>query len=505
MLYKNIALYQAIAVASGLHFASAACPEINGTFTLNGVCNVQTVQAICPDVTKEAARVGCQEASVKFEDIAGNHYQYDKEYMDGGTVLNDILANLPVDAGRISAASDNVASNSVIAWPEYEARAFYESELTEDKEGYAILEGDGAHMTNFDLDYGCDLRTVMCCFVENEKGVFDDNTDVCHQDLSYAKRSNHVSNGFATMDGGDPTHCVGFSWADGEESDALKGNALYHISLKNRIDNGYAKNVPGAPMCACIEQMPTVEKAACVDVTGTSTFTFIYEGPDYITGTNEASVSYSDCGGDDLKIHFERKASETEVVEMDKHFVGAGGCVESNKNFLNNEYFIPSATAHYLVDTNRWVQWAGYGMNWYPYDKDSNEEKGALVRSLLDNSPEPIIYRHCKSCKESHQFIYYKRRTAWPSSETLNIAELFMNNWRSENNLRGVDFDLYSSYEDALNEVNAWQTCNYDHGNVGFPRDCAPVFPIGCQWSSYKRHMCHDAQTHAFYIEKSQA
>ena len=96
-------------------------------------------------------------------------------------------------------------------------------------------------------------------------------------------------------------------------------------------------------------------------------------------------------------------------------------------------------------------------------------------------------------------------QSEWPSSETLIIAELFMNNWRSENNLRGVDFDLYSSYEDALNEVNAWQTCNYDHGNVGFPRDCAPVFPIGCQWSSYKRGMCHDAQTHAFYIEKPQA
>ena len=73
----------------------------------------------------------------------------------------------------------------MIAFPEYEARAFYESDLTKDKEGYTILEGNGARMTNFDLDYGCNLCTVMCCFVENTKGVFDDNTNVCHQDLSW--------------------------------------------------------------------------------------------------------------------------------------------------------------------------------------------------------------------------------------------------------------------------------------------------------------------------------
>ena len=58
----------------------------------------------------------------------------------------------------------------MIACPEYEARAFYESDLTKDKEGYTILEGDGAHMTNFDLYYGCNLRSVMHCFVKNAKG-----------------------------------------------------------------------------------------------------------------------------------------------------------------------------------------------------------------------------------------------------------------------------------------------------------------------------------------------
>jgi len=500
MLYKNIDLFLAVAVASGLHFASAVCPEINGTFTLSGVCNVQTIQAICPNITKEAARVGCQEASVKFEDIAGNYYQYDKEYMDGGTVLNDVKVSLPVDAGSISAASDNVASNSVIAWPEYEARAFYESELTADKEGYAIVEGDGAHMTNFDLDYSCDLRTVMCCFVESDNAVFDDNTDICHQDLSFAKRSNHISNGFATFDSGYPTHCVGFSWADGEESDALKGNALYHISLKNRVDHGYAKNVPGAPMCACIEQMPTVEKAACVDVTGTSTFTFLYEGPDYITGTNEASVTYSDCGGDDLKTHFEGKASETEVVEMDKYFVGAGGCVESNKNFLNNEYFVDSTTDHYVLDTNKWAQWAGYGLTWYPYDKYSYVKKEALVRSLLAESPNQIVYRHCKSCAETHQHIYYKRHTEWPSYSF--IAQLFLDRWYTTYNQRGVDFDLYSTYQDAIDEVNPWQHCQFSY-SYGFPYQCGPVWPSGCQWNSYKRTMCTEAYTHGFYIEKS--
>lgn len=499
MMYKETTLYRAIFLAGAFRYTSAACPQVGGTFTVTGVCDVLSVKAVCPDVSDDAARRGCQDASVKFEDVAGNHYQYDKEYMDGGTILNDIQQTLPVDAGRVTATDENVADDNVIAWPEYEAREFYE------EENYGEVQGYGAHMTNFDLDESCDLRTVMCCFVDNANGVFDDNTDVCYQDLEMAKRSNHVSHGYSNMGGDDPTHCVGFSWEDGGESDALKGNSLFHISYKNRIENGYAKNVPGAPMCACIEKMPTVEKAACVEVSGSSTFTFTYESADKISGTNTAEVAYSDCG--DLQTHFAKKASTEEINEMNKYLVGDGGCGEAAESFLNDKNFIPSTRSYYSVDTNEWAQWVGHGMLWYPYDvTDANYEASlakidALLRSLLADSPEQIVYRHCPSCLDTHKHIYYKRLTDWP---TYNIAKMFMDSWRNVENMMGEDFYLYSSYEDALNGTNEWKYCTYNAG-YGFPHDCGPERWTGCQWNRYRHGNCHEPSpnTHGYYVKKA--
>jgi len=496
-MFNKVPLVQAIVAASGISLASAACPAQGGTFTVEGVCNVQSVQSVCPDVTDDAARRGCQDASVKFEEIAGNHYQYDKEYMDGGTVLNDVLASeLPVDAGRITAAVENVASDNVIAWPEYEAREFYEVE------NYGELQGYGAHMTNFDLDNSCDLRMVVCCYVDNANGVFDDNTDMCYHDQHKARRSNHVANGYTTYVAGDPTHCIGFTWEDGEESDALKGNALFHISYKYRMESGYAKNVPGAPMCACIEQMPTMEKAACASVSGSSTFTFTYNSAESITGTNTASVTYGDCGGDDLKSHY--AGSGVEKAELDKYLVGTGGCSEATANFLNDMYLVPTDKQLHVVDTSQWAAFAGYGLNMYlPFDKKNYATaivaKEAEVRGLLADASEQIIYRHCKYCKESHKHIYYKRITAWPAD--LNIANLFMGDWLQPGNERGVDFNLYSTYEDAMNEVNAWTYCNYG-ATYGFPLDCGPTGFVGCQWTSYKRGVCHEARAMMLFVHK---
>jgi hypothetical protein len=91
-----------------------------------------------------------------------------------------------------------------------------------------------------------------------------------------------------------------------------------------------------------------------------------------------------------------------------------------------------------------------------------------------------------------------------PGPEDLNFIDLFLNNWFSKNNTLHVDFELYSTYEDALKQENEWAYCNYDHGRVGFPRDCGPTGYVPCQWNSYVRGICnyeHNTRTHGFYIE----
>ena len=61
----------------------------------------------------------------------------------------------------------------------------------------------------------------------------------------------------------------------------------------------------------------------------------------------------------------------------------------------------------------------------------------------------------------------------------------FLYSWTSSNNVLGSDFNLYSSFTEAIFEVNEWQFCNYDDNRVGFPRDCAPISHEGGQWNAW--------------------
>jgi len=97
-----------------------------------------------------------------------------------------------------------------------------------------------------------------------------------------------------------------------------------------------------------------------------------------------------------------------------------------------------------------------------------------------------IFRRECNGCVGPYTDIYYKRLTPIPS--TLSIYSLF-NEWRSTNNIINVDFKLYSSLSDLLNDRNSWVTCNYDDPGIGFPRDCGVTTStiIGGQWNSLTR------------------
>jgi len=80
----------------------------------------------------------------------------------------------------------------------------------------------------------------------------------------------------------------------------------------------------------------------------------------------------------------------------------------------------------------------------------------------------------------------YKRRTAWGS---VDQYELFVNNWsiKSGNEFH-KDFDIFSSYEDALADKNAWEYCNGDDLGVGFPRDCAAKRHTNWRWFAFPKN-----------------
>jgi len=101
---------------------------------------------------------------------------------------------------------------------------------------------------------------------------------------------------------------------------------------------------------------------------------------------------------------------------------------------------------------------------------NANEKKNQLVRIV------------CESCDErTHREVFYRRITD-PPVDLLSIIE---SDWRSSDNVHESDFDLYSSYSDAVSETNAWTYCGgFDNStyHVGFPGNCGPDGPV---WGQY--------------------
>jgi uncharacterized repeat protein (TIGR02059 family) len=103
-------------------------------------------------------------------------------------------------------------------------------------------------------------------------------------------------------------------------------------------------------------------------------------------------------------------------------------------------------------------------------------------------TPNHIVKRECDGCDAGYEEIYYKRLT---HLDTFNIGYVLVDSWMSSvdglPNILGEDFNIYSTYEDALAGTNAWSYCNYDDPGVGFPRDCGIDGASGSQWSSLSR------------------
>jgi len=60
-----------------------------------------------------------------------------------------------------------------------------------------------------------------------------------------------------------------------------------------------------------------------------------------------------------------------------------------------------------------------------------------------------------------------------------------------------VDFNLFSSMEDALDDSDPWTYCNYNDYGIGFPRDCGPNGRVHHQWNSVWRNGKFNV---AFYV-----
>lgn len=274
------------------------------------------------------------------------HDRFLKEFYDGNTFINQHVGRGTgkIPSADISRFHKNSAKRTIVDWP-----------------------GNNESFDNFDLSAdSCNLNTVMCCWVTDRKinadnnngnckapypnkktsegsGCKDadpaDNTDICYADHGRSPGSNHVLDGSFTIypdDQEGDTHCHGFVFAhdENDESNLYKANNLFYVSMNDHLKNrGYVRNVPGAPMCGCIEKMPTVSRSDCTQTSHKYLYSFEYNANDQdvsatVTGRK---VSFDQCDGEtenDLESKYKQLADvsnpkiKNQIDEFNKYIVG---------------------------------------------------------------------------------------------------------------------------------------------------------------------------------------
>lgn len=243
-----------------------------------------------------------------------------KEFIDGGTVFN--YEDDETSTTNIAKLDDKYSTSRLLSYPKHHA-----------------------------LD-NCDVGAAMCCFVASRttpEPVDSKNSDVCYVDMQASRRTAHVADGYSIYGGStDNVYCEGFAWGNdgGSMASALKGNALFKVGfMENMVSNGSVEQVPGAPLCGCIDRMPVVTEAACTDVTDPTSEVVV--SFDSTASVFEASftvgeITYGNCGDKNLVDYYDSlvsdgKASSADADYLKKRIVGDGGCGGAINEFLSEK------------------------------------------------------------------------------------------------------------------------------------------------------------------------
>jgi len=296
-------------------------------------------------VTEELVTKFCESATfpdptTTFSDIvgaAGGDALFTKQYYDGGTNWNEEVettedgdtTNVLKEDAAVVGAYYGVLKHEALQWPN--------------------------ELSNFDLST-CELNVAMCCWVQDRQAKdgngncakpYDtecvdkdpgDNTDLCFVHLDRGSESNHVkSNGisvFPEKNGEGPIHCHGHAWGNdvSDFTSRYKANNLFYVSMYDHMyTRGYVRNVPGAPMCGCVEQMPIVSRSDCTQTNVEEKYAVTCdESLNFSAELINVEIEFKSCQGkknNNLWSYYETLYSEKKVTLEQKnklysHLVG---------------------------------------------------------------------------------------------------------------------------------------------------------------------------------------
>eukprot|EP00580_Thalassiosira_gravida_P013233 CAMPEP_0201683418 /NCGR_PEP_ID=MMETSP0494-20130426/52117_1 /ASSEMBLY_ACC=CAM_ASM_000839 /TAXON_ID=420259 /ORGANISM="Thalassiosira gravida, Strain GMp14c1" /LENGTH=981 /DNA_ID=CAMNT_0048167195 /DNA_START=200 /DNA_END=3143 /DNA_ORIENTATION=- len=397
--------------------------------------------------------------------------------------------------------------------------------------------GEGTNaLPNFD---SCPSNAAMCCWPKDRQAndnngncakAYDencvdkdpaDNTNLCYVDVERGNSSTgEDGKGFIAFpgdnnDGEGSIHCHGLAWSNdvNDRTARYKANNLFFVSMYDHMyQRGYVKNVPGAPMCGCVEQMPTVSRSDCTQVDLTETFTITYnaDAKTFESKLTTIHIDFNSCRGinnrnNDLwayiaKLYYQKDITKEQFGEAGRIITNTN-CFEATNHELNKH----SLTPGYDHDVNEWTRVAGRE-SMYLVDPYGHR---AFTRSLVPSTNDPdnkhygIIYRACQSCIPTHKKIFYRRKTPVPDGLNLQYQVLYYSSSsRVTGNFWDVDFSLHSTYEDALNNVNPWKCPNNSFNyHYTFYGRCSPD-GTGVNNQHSRFHVAGERNDVAYFVNK---
>merc|ERR1712207_123929 len=272
------------------------------------------IEGICSGAYKWAGYDVYDDRTLSMD--ADTERQITREFLDGGSVWNYGKwddAGAEIDTAAIRRVNSTLAGSRMLEWPNHHA-----------------------------LDR-CDVGAAMCCTASSRDfSGTDRNSEICYVDIAASRRSARVNDGYSiyNQDQTNDVYCEAFAWGTDEGSiqSALKGNALFEIGFANML-NGSVEQIPGAPLCGCLDRMPVVTNAKCTRVTSAdSTVEVSFVGS---LGVFDASfrlgeITKDDCG--DFVGHYrdlEGGGADTpDTSFVARRIVGAEGCANATAEFL---------------------------------------------------------------------------------------------------------------------------------------------------------------------------
>lgn len=131
-----------------------------------------------------------------------------------------------------------------------------------------------------------------------------------------------------------------------------------------------------------------------------------------------------------------------------------------------------------VAGANIWTPVYGFGTGC----NDASVPCGVpMTRASFDEiwktSPSQIMRWQCYDCGSARGPVSYYKRYDENNNVPFDLLFVMLQHFTdgegaAYQNTLGTHFNIFSSHEDALKDVNPWEVCSYNLYGAGFPRDC---------------------------------